>query len=158
MITGNACCHTARVDRRLTCILGLCVGHLHGRGPLGEGVEHSQPPVSQPWRGGVHHCVGTGVHHVTGHRRRHRRGDDGCWETHCGWKEGGSGRIRALIPSLRMCSCTLSSRWRWMAVKKALQPVLKFTAAWQSFPQVWSIYMEVGPGRLHLNAPSQGTF
>lgn len=65
-----------------TCVLGLWVGHLHSRCALGEGVEHGQPSVSQRRRGGVHDCVGTGVHHVTRHWRWHRRRDDGCWETH----------------------------------------------------------------------------
>lgn len=77
--------------QRLTRVLGLCMGHLHGGGSLGEGVEHGQPSVSQRRRGRVHDCVRAGVHHVTRHRRRHRRSDDGCWETYgcCIEREGG---------------------------------------------------------------------
>lgn len=87
-----------------TCVLGLCVGHLHGRGALGEGVEHSQTPVSQRWCGGVHHRVGTGVHHVTCHRRWHWWGDDGCWETHCCWRES-RGRERKLASHWGQQAC-----------------------------------------------------
>lgn len=84
----------------LTWVLALSVD-LHGRCAVREGVEHSETPVGQRGRRGVHHCVRAGVHHVTRNRCWHRRGDDGCWETNRRWKERKWGRGKGGNVTLR---------------------------------------------------------
>lgn len=81
-------------DPSLTLLLDLAVGHLHGGWCLGEGIEHGEAAISQARGGGIHHCMGTRVHHVAthscGYRRRHDGGGQRHWKTQI--------HIRELIP------------------------------------------------------------
>lgn len=82
-------------DPSLTLLLDLAVGHLHGGWCLGEGIEHGEAAISQARGGGIHHCMGTRVHHVAthscGYRRRHDGGGQRHWKTQI--------HIRELIPT-----------------------------------------------------------
>lgn len=79
----------------LTLLLDLTVGHLHGGWCLGECIEHGEAAISQARGGGVHHCMGTRVHHVATHSCGYRRRHDGGGQRH--WKT--QTHIRELIPT-----------------------------------------------------------
>lgn len=78
----------------LTWLLDLAVGHLHGGWCLREGIEHGEAAISQARGGGIHHCMGTRVHHVATHSCGYRRRHDGGGQRH--WKT--QTHIRELIP------------------------------------------------------------
>lgn len=78
----------------LTWLLDLAVGHLHGGWCLREGIEHGEAAISQARGGGIHHCMGTRVHHVATHSCGNRRRHDGGGQRH--WKT--QTHIRELIP------------------------------------------------------------